>query len=126
MHSCELDGAKIDPAQRVRIVDNARRDHEFCSLVCAELWLESSQESPVEIYVTCEPMGQELSGSQAYFVRSQVVTHAPTRDRRHVFARRSDAAAHARMFRGRILVDDDKPFAKWLKENNAESDAGSQ
>jgi len=107
---CALDGMQIDSSQRVRVLDAEGRSHFFCSLSCAELWVSASRTAPERIYVTDENTGEEIDASCAYYVRSEIVSHAPTKDRRHAFARKEAAESHADSFRGRLLTGDDRPF----------------
>ncbi len=84
---------------------------EFCSLRCAEWWLKATGTKPVRVRVTDEATGDELDASEATFVRSDVIGHALSHERRHVFRALRDAESHARAFRGRILTKGDVPFA---------------
>ena len=108
---CALDGGSVDPRLRVRIVDAAGDDFEFCCLSCAQWWLEASRARPSRIYVTDETSGEEIEAEKAYYVRSRVVSHGPTQERRHVFRHQSDAETHAREFHGRVLEGKRRPFA---------------
>ena len=107
---CALDGAAIDPAYRVRVVDGAGRAHCFCCTRCAELWLERHRDAPQAVYVTDEASGEELRAERAYFVRSRVVTQPATLNRIHAFRDRADAERHADRFRGAVLADSERPF----------------
>ncbi|MBI3463369.1 MAG: hypothetical protein HY000_09965 [Planctomycetes bacterium] len=107
---CALDGGGIQPTFRVRVVLDRRQSHEFCSLRCAELWLEARQRPPHAVFVTDEVTTREIPASAAHYVRSSVVTNPVTRERRHVFASPSDALRHVRAFGGRLLVGEERPF----------------
>lgn len=87
---------------------------ELCSLRCAELWLQASGRRPDSILVVDEAAGGVIAAGDAYYVRSRVVSHPPTRDRRHVFLREEDARVHAATFAGRVLDGDQRPFAGYL------------
>jgi hypothetical protein len=107
---CALDGARIDAAYRVRIVNGAGRDHCFCCIRCAELWLERHRHGPQAVYVIDEASGEEMRAEGAYFVRSRVVTQPATLNRVHAFRDRADAERHADRFRGAVLADAERPF----------------
>jgi hypothetical protein len=106
---CALDGARLESVFRVRVLDQDGRSHEFCCVRCAELWLQR-QPRPRAIYVTDEESGQEIDAASAYYVRSLVVSTAPTGDRIHVFRNRSDAERHAHAFGGMLLDPSERPF----------------
>ena len=74
---CALDGVRLEAVFRVRVQDHEGHSHEFCSVRCAELWLQRQPAPPRAIYVTDEATGQEIDAASAYYVRSQVVTAAP-------------------------------------------------
>jgi hypothetical protein len=107
---CALDGVRLEAVFRVRVQDHEGHSHEFCSVRCAELWLQRQPAPPRAIYVTDEATGQEIDAASAYYVRSQVVTAAPTGNRVHVFRRRSDAERHASVFGGMLLGSSERPF----------------
>jgi hypothetical protein len=107
---CALDGVAIDPPYRVRVHDARGRDHEFCCVRCAELWLGRRREPPRAAFVTDEATGGEIDAAQAHFVRSSVVTTPTTGNRVHAFASPADAARHAEVARGRLLTGPERPF----------------
>jgi hypothetical protein len=109
---CALDGDRIEPLYRVRVVDEAGESQEFCCLRCAQLWLKGRQEQPAGIYVTDEASGQEIDGQDAFYVRSSVVTKATTGNRIHTFREQEDAEKHAASALGRILTGSDRPFTR--------------
>jgi hypothetical protein len=109
---CALDGARLDPLFRVRIVDEEGRSYEFCCVRCAEIWLHRQAMPPRAIYVTDEESGQEIDAASAYYVRSLVVTTAPTGNRIHAFRTRSDAERHASVFGGTLLGPSERPFGE--------------
>jgi hypothetical protein len=108
--ACALDGGKIEPIFRVRVVDDQGISREFCCTRCAELWLEHQGKEPQAVYVTDEASGQEIDAASAWLVRSQVVTNAPTGNRTHAFGTEEEARRHAERFRGRILSGTEWPF----------------
>jgi len=110
---CALDGAEVDPAVAVHIVSRQDGLSQFCSITCAERWLRASRVLPLEIRVVDESTGIELNTADAFYVRSQIVAHAPTRERRHVFGSLEEAQRHADDHFGRILPQDERPFAEW-------------
>ncbi|HND51088.1 MAG TPA: hypothetical protein PLV92_01785 [Pirellulaceae bacterium] len=127
---CHYDGQPIDARHQVRVEiegevargligGSARGNRDglttrrFCSLACVEAWLAASKAEVKTIWVTDERTGAELPAHDGYYVRSRVISHPWTRDRRHVFARESDARAHAESFQGRLLEGEQRPrFAR--------------
>jgi hypothetical protein len=107
---CEVDGLKIEPLYRVRVVDEAGRSHLFCSICCAARWVGRRPIRPAVFYVTEEREGHEIEAAAAFFVRSSVVTDPVTGNNIHAFRTRADAEAHARAFRGRVLTGTEQPF----------------
>jgi nitrous oxide reductase accessory protein NosL len=101
---CEVDGLRIDPVYRVRIVDGAGNSHWCCGVDCARLWLKRNTDSSAEVYVTDETTGTEIDARSAFFVESAVVTNPVTLNRVHAFRRRADAEEHARSFGGEVLT----------------------
>ena len=127
---CHYDGQAIGGRHQVRVEiegevargligGSARGNRDglttrrFCSLACVEAWLAASKAEVKTIWVTDERTGAELPAHDGYYVRSRVISHPWTRDRRHVFARESDARAHAESFQGRLLEGEQRPqFAR--------------
>jgi hypothetical protein len=107
---CELDGLKIEPRYRVRVVDLSGRSHAFCCVRCAGRWLARQEESAAVVYVTDESHGAEIDATAAWFVRSTVVTNPITGNRVHAFREQADAEAHLREFRGRVLTGTERPL----------------
>lgn len=107
---CALDGMRIDPSYRVAVVDAQGERHEFCCLVCAELWLARQPEAPRAVTVTDEESGWEVDAAEAFYVRSWVVTNQATGNRVHVFQSREAAEEHAAAFAGIVLSDSERPF----------------
>jgi hypothetical protein len=112
---CALDGIKIDPLFRTRIVDARGKSHEFCCIRCAEWWLGHQTIKPRAIYVVDETSGEEISAASAFFVRSLVETNAATANRIHVFCNKANAEKHANLFKG-TLLESERPFAAALPE----------
>lgn len=110
---CALDGRRLDSRFIVRLQFADETPVELCSLRCAELWLQASGRRPDSIRVVDESTGGVIDASDAYYVRSRVVSHPPTRDRRHVFRREVDARTHAAEFAGRVLDGEERPFADY-------------
>jgi hypothetical protein len=109
---CALDGGALVPSYRVRVDDAAGKTHEFCCLRCAEIWLDRQARPVRAIRVTDEASGKEIDASEAYYIRSLVVTTPTTGNRIHVFLDRTDAEHHARTCRGTVLVDEERPFGR--------------
>ncbi|HEV3446866.1 MAG TPA: hypothetical protein VG099_19665 [Gemmataceae bacterium] len=116
---CDLDGARIDRLFRVRILDAQNREHEFCGIHCARLWLSRQPAAPVRVLVTDEAGGAEIDAAGAWFVRSTVVTTAHTRNRIHVFQAEADAVKHAGTAHGKILTGSENPFATAIMSSAA-------
>ncbi len=106
---CALDGAPINPAYRVTVVDAGGEGHAFCCLRCAQLWLAGRPE-PRSVTVTDEAGGGELDAAAAYYVRSQVVTTPAVGNRIHVFRSLADAEKHADEHGGKVLTGSERPF----------------
>jgi hypothetical protein len=107
---CALDGAPVDPAYRVEVVDEQGQTHAFCCLTCARIWLHRHGTPPRAVTVTDESTGRPLDAADAHYVRSAVVTTPATGNRIHVFASRADAQRHADSFGGTVLEGSDRPL----------------
>lgn len=108
---CALDGVAIEPLYRVRLVDQAGKDYPFCCIQCATVWLAQQPTRPRAVFVTDEITGNEIPASEAYFVRSLVVTMPATGNSIHVFKTMADAQRHADAGGGSILTGAERPFA---------------
>jgi hypothetical protein len=109
---CEVDGLKIEPLYRVRVVDGAGGSHIFCGIRCARRWIDRQGERPRTVYVTDEAGGAEVDAGSAFFVQSGVLTNPITGNHIHVFRDRERAEEHARSFRGVLLTGANRPFGK--------------
>jgi hypothetical protein len=109
---CELDGLKIEPLYRVRVVDGAGVSHVFCGVRCARRWIDRQGDRPRAVYVTDEASGEEIEAAAAHFVQSGVSTNPITGNHVHAFRDRQRAEEHARAFRGLLLTGADRPFGK--------------
>ncbi len=107
---CELDGLRLDPLYRVRVVDDAGTDHHFCCVRCARAWLLRQGGRAAAVYVTDEAGGGEVEAAAASFVESPVCTNPVTGNRTHAFRNRADAEEHARTFGGELLTGADRPW----------------
>jgi hypothetical protein len=103
---CDLDGSAIDPAARVRIVDEQSVSHRFCGVHCAERWIEKSGERVREILVTDEASGNEVDARGAWFVWMR----APGESGIRAFADEREARRHAAAFGSTVLTGDERPF----------------
>lgn len=108
---CALDGLPIEASLRVRVVTQAGDEREFCSIRCAECWLAAEAERGAAVYVTDEATGTETPAEQAHFVRSRIISHSLSGERRHVFLHLDDAQRHADAYQGRVLVGTQRPFS---------------
>jgi hypothetical protein len=107
-----------DPATSGHLVEVAVSGagvRRFEGVECAARWLETSGARPKRIFVTDEVGRVRLDATDAWFVESPVVAVAATDDHVHVFARREDAERHADAYRGRVLVEGERPFAPYLE-----------
>jgi hypothetical protein len=107
--ACALDGVKIEPRSRVRLVAADGQEYQFCCVKCAELWLRSRKDAPRAVYVTDEATGQECDSAAASYVVGRTMT-TPAGNRVHVFGSRRTAEDHAPDLQGVVLDDADRPF----------------
>jgi hypothetical protein len=122
---CALDGLKIEPLYRARVVDRANGSHDFCCVRCAAFWLarqekdketrkhpdtETRTQRPDVVYVTDEASGEEIDSQSAHFVYSAVVTNPITGNHVHVFRNRADAEHHVGVFGGWALTGAERPL----------------
>jgi hypothetical protein len=107
---CALDGLAIDPFYRVEILDHKGREHVFCCLRCATLWLDRQSDPPRVITVTDEVSGERIDAAKAWYVRSPVVTTLATGNNIHVFRNRAEAEKNALEHLGTVLSETENPF----------------
>jgi NosL protein len=107
---CALDGAPIDPAYWVTVVDDRGEAHAFCCIRCAQLWLAARGAPPRSVAVADEAGSGEIDAASAYFVRSSVVTTPAVGNRIHAFRDRADAERHAEEHGGTVLTGAERPF----------------
>ena len=112
---CRVDGQPIRRAFAVTLIDSNGESHAFCGLQCAEIWLEKTKVTPRVLTVTDESSGKPIDASAANYARSPVVSNDITRDRRHVFADRDQAARHVDQFGGKILDPSQRPFRRYTR-----------
>lgn len=117
---CAIDGVAVVPIYGVEVVAANGERRRFCCVRCAEYWLANEPSRPSAIDVTDEVTGQALDASQAYYVRSSVMTNTVTGNRIHVFAEQHDAQGHAAQFRGRLLEGEEHPLR--LDRTDSKSD----
>ena len=108
---CHFDGLVIDSAFRVRIEVESGSGTEFCDVSCARSWLAGHRSASSRILVTDEESGDLMESTDAFFVRSSIITNSITGNRWHVFRTRDRALQHARESRGRLMSESDHPFA---------------
>jgi hypothetical protein len=106
---CDFDGTTIRAPYRVDIIQADHQKKKFCSLYCALMWQRQNPGPGAEIRVVDEPSGDIIDARQAVYVRSKVISVPEVKNDLHVFAKMSDAQAHARQFGGRIVPN---PFEK--------------
>ena len=107
---CQLDGVVIEQAYVVRVTDALQHEHSFCSVRCAQLWLERHGRPVRSVKVTDELSGQFIDQTTAWYVRSSVVTTPTSGNRVHVFRERAAALEHAATHGGRLLEMEARPF----------------
>jgi hypothetical protein len=105
-----MDGAAIDPAFRVRVVDEGGMTRVFCGVRCAAAWL-LRHGAPREIRVTDIASGRELDGRTASYARTLGPTPEGAPDGIRVFEDEATARAHARAHGGKVLEGAQRPFA---------------
>jgi hypothetical protein len=108
---CAADGVVIEGAPAVRIERGEEDDLAFCCVRCAESAITATRDDR-RIRVLDKTTGETIDAAAAWFVRSRVVAQPATGDRVHVFATREAAERHAEVWRGRLLLDAERPFAK--------------
>ena len=108
---CELDGLKIEPRYRVRIIDREGAAHSFCCVHCAERWLARSGATDATVWVTDEASGSEIDAAQAHYVHGDTPTNPITGNRLRVFASGADGEEFIRVFGGQSVPDSERPFA---------------
>jgi hypothetical protein len=107
---CALDGMRVEPWYRVRVMGGGGQRWEFCCVACAEHWLARQRPPQYQVTVTDEPTGTEVWATDAYFVRSTVVTNPTTGNRIHAFRTRADARRHIEQAKGTLLTEADRPL----------------
>ena len=108
---CRWDGLVIDAAFRVHTRDAAGTFREFCDVGCTRSWIGRHPSASRTILVTDEDSGEMIDATEAFFVRSSIITNSITGNRWHVFRDRDRAEQHARESRGRLMVGPDHPFS---------------
>ena len=108
---CRWDGLVLDAAFRVRTRDAAGTSSGFCDVGCARSWIRRHPSATREIRVTDEDSGEMIDATEAFFVRSSIITNEITGNRWHVFRSRDRAEQHARESRGRLMVGPDHPLS---------------
>lgn len=116
---CAMDGVILSPVGSVTIEAESGPSVAFCSIACAERYLLTSRLQPWRILVVDERSRRPLDAAEAHFARSQVTVQATSNERRHVFASKEEATAHAEAFRGRVLMGDEAPFAAYRAAHTA-------
>jgi NosL len=106
---CDFDGTTIRAPYRVEISQTNNHKNKFCSIYCAVQWHSQNPGKAAHILVVDEPSGKLIDARQAVYVRSRVISVPEVKNELHVFAKMSDAQAHARQFAGRIVPN---PFEK--------------
>ena len=107
---CHLTGIRIDPEYRVRVVGPDDASYNFCCIRCAVKWSTQAPVGETQVFVTDESSGREIKASEAFWVRSVVVTNQVTGNRIHAFALLQSAENHARHSRGTLLTGPHRPF----------------
>ena len=108
--NCRVDGTGIVPITRVVLVDEKGEEFLFCSLCCANTWLEGHGElipqldsGKASLTVVDEISGQEIDASLAYWVQSKEYSRQENRCQSHVFSDKQAASKYLRQHQGREL-----------------------
>lgn len=100
---CHYDGEKIMPIYGVDIKLKDGDVSRFCSVYCSQAWFKENNTKVASVTVTDELTGEKLDASLAFFVESEVVSVATTRNRIHVFKEEHHAQTHAKQYNGLIV-----------------------
>jgi hypothetical protein len=102
---CHYDGDEIMSVYEVEIKQKEGEILRFCSVYCAQAWFKENNKKVASVTVTDEFTGEKLDVSIAFFVESDVVSVAATRNRIHVFKDEHNAQEHVKQYNGKILQD---------------------
>lgn len=102
---CHYDGENITTIYEVAINLKDGDVSKFCSVYCAQAWFKENNKKVASVTVTDEFTGEKLDASIAFFVESDVVNVAATRNSIHVFKDEHDARAHIKQYNGKTLQD---------------------
>jgi hypothetical protein len=108
---CARDGVALTGLFTAWVETPRAQASGFCSVRCAEDWLQRRAPESAQVFVADERTGARIDASEAWFVRSTVAASRDTGERVHAFRLRSDADRHAAAFGGRVLDGDLRPFA---------------
>lgn len=100
---CHYDGEKIMAIYEVDIKQKDGDILRFCSVYCAREWFERNNTKVASVTVTDELTGEKLDAAIAFFVESEVISVATTRNRIHVFKEEHHSQTHAKQYNGRIV-----------------------
>jgi hypothetical protein len=112
---CAWDGVRIDARTRARLTTPSGEE-SFCCVSCLVRRLARSPVPGAATRVTDETSAAEVDASDAWFVRSAVVTVPANGSRVHAFAAEADARRHASAFRGTVLPHPGLPSPVHLDE----------
>ncbi|MBI4848571.1 MAG: hypothetical protein HY808_08380 [Nitrospirae bacterium] len=102
---CHYDGENIMPVYEVDIEQKDRGVLKFCSVYCALEWFKRNNTKSAFVTVTDELTGEKLDASLAFFVESDVISVAATRNRMHVFKDKHHAQAHGKQYNGKSVLN---------------------
>ncbi len=102
---CDYDGTRIEPLYAVYFSLQDGSEKKFCSVVCASMSFSALKKQIKEVRVTDESSGAKIISSQAFFVKSEMVTVPHVKNRIHAFAKKEDALKHIQKFKGRWVED---------------------
>lgn len=112
---CARDGVPVDGLFAVRIERAGAAAATFCSVRCADAWLQAGPDgaaTPV-VSVRDETSGAWLPLGAAVLVRSTIVASKATGERIHAFDSEAAAEAHVKAYGGVLLTGADRPFAEF-------------
>lgn len=106
---CERDGVATGALPAARWVAPDGGVHDFCSIACAEAWIARRGATGGCVLVRDEAGGALVASDRASYVRRRLA--GLSGDRVLAFARRDDAARHAKAFGDKLLGEGEGPFA---------------
>jgi hypothetical protein len=117
--ACPTDGAAVDPAFRVRVIDGEGAARAFCGVRCAAAWLARHPTAARRVLVTDCATGREIDGGAAFYVKTFGPVPEGAPDGIRVFEAEQAALEHARAHGGKVLDGAMRPFGPPRGEDDA-------